>query len=308
ERGPSGSTCRCRRGASPSLRQGSPLAGRVAPVGHARRLLRQHTRAVIVEMEADLDEALLAHGMAEPGLVLGDEHEEPAAAGADQLAAGGAVAAPDIVPVIDLRVGHSAGALSLLLPVLVHEPAEPGYVALLQCRLRPAAEVLCVVQGLDHGAVLAFGPGVLVFQDRRGRAREAGEEEEKVVLEREAGLLVDGEAPGIDGSVLAEGEAGQPAESRDVLVLLADRLAEEVDLDVAGLLGKLARMNDRVAVRVKRAQERGGEAARRAKAGAGRNIGKRGDLDLRPARCELPQRLADDAVAHLVDGVDVLEP
>ena len=37
-----------------------------------------------------------------------------------------------------------------------------------------------------------------------------------------------------------EREAGDAAEGGDVLVLLADRLAEAVDLDVAGLLGQLA--------------------------------------------------------------------
>ena len=48
-------------------------------------------------------------------------------------------------------------------------------------------------------------------------------------------------------AVCAEGEAGDPAECRDVLILLADRLAEPVDLDVAGLLGEFARMDDAAA-------------------------------------------------------------
>ena len=47
-----------------------------------------------------------------------------------------------------------------------------------------------------------------------------------------------------DRPVAAESEAGDAAEGRDVLVLLADRLVEQIDLDVAGLLGEFARMND----------------------------------------------------------------
>ena len=44
---------------------------------------------------------------------------------------------------------------------------------------------------------------------------------------------------GVDRAVGGELEAGQAAEGGDVLVLLADRLAEHVDLDVARLLGEL---------------------------------------------------------------------
>ena len=36
-----------------------------------------------------------------------------------------------------------------------------------------------------------------------------------------------------------EGEAGDPAEGGDVLVLFTDGLAEPIDLDMAGLLGEL---------------------------------------------------------------------
>ena len=44
-----------------------------------------------------------------------------------------------------------------------------------------------------------------------------------------------------------EREAGDAAVGGDVLVLLADRLAETVDLDVAGLLGQLARVDQALA-------------------------------------------------------------
>ena len=48
-----------------------------------------------------------------------------------------------------------------------------------------------------------------------------------------------GTALDVDGAVRVEGERGDAAVGRDVLVLLADRLLQEVDLDVARLLGEL---------------------------------------------------------------------
>ena len=41
----------------------------------------------------------------------------------------------------------------------------------------------------------------------------------------------------------AELEAGQAAESRDVLVLFADRLLQNFDLDLAGLFGDQGRID-----------------------------------------------------------------
>ena len=83
-----------------------------------------------------------------------------------------------------------------------------------------------------------------------------------------------------------EREAGDAAVGGDVLILLADRLAEPVDLDLAGQLGQLAGMQQPPAVRVERLEQRRGEAARRAEPGAGRNVGQRRDLDLRRPEAE----------------------
>ena len=48
----------------------------------------------------------------------------------------------------------------------------------------------------------------------------------------------------LDRAVRPEGEARYAAERGDVLILLADRLAEPVDLDMACLFGKFTRMHD----------------------------------------------------------------
>ena len=86
------------------------------------------------------------HGVAQPRLVLGVEHQEAAAARADQLAAERAVRHGVIVPLVDRRIGHPAGALLLVLPVLVHQLAELGEVAAFQRFEAAQAEILHVVR------------------------------------------------------------------------------------------------------------------------------------------------------------------
>jgi hypothetical protein len=118
------------------------------------------------------------------------------------------------------------------------------------------------VQVVEHGRVVLLRAVVLVLQDRRGAAGIAGEEKEQVVLEVVEGLLRDLAGPVLDAAVLVEGEGRDPADGGDVLVLLADRLAEPVDLDVAGLLGQLRRRDEVLLVGVERLEERRREAAR----------------------------------------------
>jgi hypothetical protein len=54
------------------------------------------------------------------------------------------------------------------------------------------------------------------------------------------GFLIDLQWRCLDRAVAVKGETGDAAERRDVLILLADRLLEPLDLDVARLLGELA--------------------------------------------------------------------
>ena len=91
------------------------------------------------------------------------------------------------------------------------------------------------------------------------------------------------------------------------MVLLADRLAQPVDLDVAGLLGELARMDQHLAMAVERLEQRGREAARGAEPGAGRNIGHRGDFERVHVEPDQLERLAHDRMLELVDRADALE-
>ena len=59
-----------------------------------------------------------------------------------------------------------------------------------------------------------------------------------------------------------EGEACQAAAGRDILILLADRLAEPIDFDFAGQLRQLLRLDLAHPVHMKRLQQRSREAAR----------------------------------------------
>src|SRR5208282_3737961 len=167
------------------------------------------------------------------------------------------------------------------LPVLVHEAPETAELSRLQRLLAAQAEGLDVMQVLDHRLVELPRPAVLILEDRSGAARIAGEEEQQIVLEIETRLVGDLERLGIDPAGRIDAEAGDAAIGGDVLVLLADRLAQQVDLDMAGLLRELLRRHEALPVGMQRLEERGREAARGAEARTCPNVGHAGELEVR---------------------------
>ncbi len=100
-------------------------------------------------------------------------------------------------------------------------------------------------------------------------------------------------------SSLAELEAGHPTIGSDILILLADRLAETVDFDVAGLLRQFLGMNEVAVVGMQGFQQRCREAARGAKARAGRDVGHGGQLEPLAVHLHVGHGLADDGVGQL---------
>src|SRR6202034_4166088 len=131
--------------------------------------------AVEIESNPDLFESGFAQGVPHPLLVLGIEQKKAAAAGADHLAAQGAVAHGQIIPFVDSGIGHGAGALLLVLPMLVQKRAERVQIAGLQRLERTQAESLDVMKIIDDGSLVRLRPVVLILQDCRSRARHSGE-------------------------------------------------------------------------------------------------------------------------------------
>ena len=104
-----------------------------------------------------------------------------------------------------------------------------------------------------------------------------------------------------------ERETGDAAVGRDVLVLLADRLAQAIHFDFTRQCGEFAWMQQAAAVRVERTEECGRKTARRPKARPRGDIRERRDLNLRRPESDQPHGFADDRVLHLVDAVHVFE-
>src|SRR5262245_39929434 len=122
-----------------------PRGSRPAAWGWKPSLLRQDLCAFKIKVEPNLGQTGLAHGVPQPHLVLNVEHEKAAAPRADQFAANRPVLQCKIVPPVNTRVRHVARALTLVLPVLVHQPAEARHVPLFQCGFAAKAEIFHVV-------------------------------------------------------------------------------------------------------------------------------------------------------------------
>ena len=200
---------------------------------------------------------------------------------------------------VDVLVRHPRRAPALVLPVLVHQLARSASrsPASSSSRLRwPSSLVRCRLSSISCVAGSSSArPG------RRGPPRPSAPRRcRRAAAARAAAAASRGqlERLDVDAAVRVERVGADAAVRGDVLVLLADRLAEDVDLDLAGGLGERAR-RDRGAARVrKRLQQADRVGARGAHAGAGGHVGDRRDLE-RVAAPVAQQGLAQDRVADL---------
>ena len=119
-------------------------------------------------------------------------------------------------------------------------------------------------------------------------------------------LLRDRQGGDRDPIIVVKLETGQPPEGCDVLILLSDRLTEQVDLDVRGVLGELARGDVLAVKRVQSTQETDREGSGGAETGAGGDVGHRDDLDTR-LHAVGRDDLTDDPVLDLLGACDALE-
>jgi hypothetical protein len=147
--------------------------------------------------------------------------------------------------------------------------------------------------------------GALLAEDLVGRSLPAGVEEEQRAMETlERGRRTD---HGLDPDTAAAGQEldeVEPTEGGGVLVLAADRLAEDLDLDPRGVLRELKRGLVDPLECVQRVQEPDGDRARGTEARALRgDVCERHDVDAARNAGE-PHRLTDELV---LDGRGVLD-
>ncbi len=233
------------------------------------------------------------------------EHEEAAAARAHELPADGARLASDLVVLVDVRVGHVRGELSLVRPVLVQHLAVGVDLAGEQDALGLVAELLDAVHPLDRGVLVLDDRLGLLLEHGRSGALDARVVDDEVGLELVDHLVLQREALDLDGAIGPERQRADAAVGRDVLVLLADRLLEELDLELAGLARELLGGHELALERVQAVEQGDGEAARRAEAGVGRYVGQAVQLEA-VGDARHAQRRLEDAVPDLVDRVDDL--
>src|SRR5438874_2468607 len=96
--------------------------------------------------------------------ILRIEQQESAAARADQLSTDRAIAPPELVPLVDLRIAHAARAPLFVLPMLVHQLTEFVAPSRFERGLTSESEVLDVMQVVDHLRIVGLGTRLLILQ------------------------------------------------------------------------------------------------------------------------------------------------
>ena len=192
-------------------------------------------------------------------------------------------------------------------PLLEHPPLVQQLTHALQAR--PLAQNVPHLRRLlahrPQVDSLRVGARPLPGEDLRGGPRRPGVEHHQVGLQlgercRPADHRIDEY-----GLVRIEDDVLQPPVRSGVLILLADRLAHDVDLDPAGLARQSLRRGVAAGERVERVQQTHGEARRGSDAGTRRNIRDRGDLQ--PTRQPRePEALAHDGMPELLEIIDDL--
>jgi len=190
--------------------------------------------------------------------------------------------------------------------MFVHQLAKAARVALLEGQLDAQAELLDEVQIVEHGCVAQLGANFLVVQHHGRVARIAREEHEQVFFEIVQRAVADVERVDGDLAVLMKFEAGETAVRGDVLVLFADGLLQDFDLDFAGFFGDNSGIDVFPLERVHGAQQTDSEGSRGTEAGAGGDVGHADDFDRRGHFVQA-QRFADERVPDFVDADGVLK-
>ena len=260
----------------------------------------------MVEREPDLAQAFGVHRAAKRIPIIGVKQQEAAATRAHQLAADGAILAANFIPAIDAGVRGARRTLPFVQPMFVHQLAKTPRVTGFQRLLDALAKLLGEMQVVQHRRIAQLGPDFLVVQHGRGVARIAREEHEQVLFQVVQCAVADIERADMDLPVFSKLEAGQAPEGRDVLILLAHRLLQQIDLDPAGFLGHHTGVDIFALQSVNRPQQADRERARGAETGTGRNV-RHADHFERRRHFVHTQHFANQSVADVVQRGGLLQ-
>ena len=188
----------------------------------------------------------------------------------------------------------------------MHDFGKASQVARLERRFAFVTQLFYAVQVVEHRLVALIAASILIFEDGRRVSRVVRKKQRQIVFQVVQGHRVQPQRCHRDAVVGPEFETCDPAERSDVLVLLADRLSQQIQLNVTGLLRKLLPADVVPFHAVERPQQGGRETSGRSQAGSGGNVRHADDLDVRNAEAHQLQSLPHDRMLHVLRTRDNL--
>src|SRR5438132_3647125 len=98
-------------------------------------------------------------------LLLRIKHQKTPTASANEFTSKSPMFPRNIVPLVDLRIGHTASPLSFVLPMGIHDLRELAKVTVLNSLLALLRQSFHKMEVVDHCFIGAFAPIVLFFQN-----------------------------------------------------------------------------------------------------------------------------------------------
>ena len=201
-----------------------------------------------------------------------------------------------VVPVVDLFVGDPKAQRALQLPAGVQQSGELVDVGGAGERMPHRVGQVAHFREHAHAGGRALG---LLLQDRARFALLVGIDEQNPRFELRLRGGLQGHRFDVDRIIGIEADVVHAAKGRGVLILLADRTPQNVELDLAGFQGELIAAGDTAHVGVEHVQQADRERAGRAHSGAGGHIGDRRDLQVF-VQADFAQSFAHQVVLNLV--------
>jgi len=187
-----------------------------------------------------------------------------------------------VIHFIDESAAHSRRAFFLVLPMNVHQFGKLAQIAGQQRVPAFVTQLLGKMQIVQHLAGIVAGSRVLIAQDfcaeRDAPVKNSSKLSSRFAKVSEA--IFKGSAS--TRSSGRNSKTGDATKCRDVLILLADRFFQQINLDVTGLLRQFLRGHKVSFHSMQRAQQCRGEAPRGSQPRSGRNIRQADNLKIWP--------------------------